>query len=125
MLFEVNETIMGGKWQKFNFSDLIKAMREIISSIIREIRDLIVQELLKMVLKVLSPIIATLTTAILREQIENYTEAIDEIIRNCASIWFRMGNSQDNSDSKLDIVDYADIDTSTTKEGQSPQLKNC
>lgn len=125
MLFEVNETIMGGKWQKFNFSDLIKAMREIISSIIREIRDLIVQELLKMVLKVLSPIIATLTTAILREQIENYTEAIDDIIRNCSIIWFRMGNSQDNSDSKLDTVDYADIDTSTTKEGQSPQTKKC
>lgn len=123
MLFEVNETIMGGKWQKLNFKDLIKAMRSIIVSIINEIRDLIIQELLKMLLKVLSPIIAVLTASIVREQIEAYTEVIDDIIRNCPRIWFSMGNQY--SDTKLDTVDYADIDTSVTKGGESPQLNNC
>lgn len=123
MLFEVNETIMGGKWQKLNFKDLIKAMRTIIVAIIKEVRDLIIQELLKMLMKILSPIIAVLTASIVREQIEAYTEVIDDIIRNCPRIWFSMGNQY--SDTKLDTVDYADIDTSVTKGGESPQLNNC
>jgi hypothetical protein len=98
-------------------------MRSIIVSIINEIRDLIIQELLKMLMKVLSPIIAVLTASIVREQIEAYTDIIDDIIRNCPRIWFSMGNQY--SDTKLDTVDYADIDTSVTKGGESPQLNNC
>jgi hypothetical protein len=124
MLFEVNEAIMGGKWQKFSVRDLIKAMRDIIISIIKEIRDLIIQELLKMLLKVLSPIIAVLISSLVREQLEAYAEAIDEIIRNCPRIWFSFGRNE-NSETKLDVVDYADIDMSINKEGESPQLKNC
>ena len=124
MLFEVNETIMGGKWQKLSVKDLIKSMRDIIVAIIKEIRDLIIQELLKLLLKVLSPIIAVLLSSLVREQLEAYAEAIDEIIRNCPRIWFSFGRNE-NSETKLDVVDYADIDTSETKVGDSPQLKNC
>ena len=124
MLFEVNETIMGGKWQKISVKDLIKAMRQIIVSIIKEIRDLVIQELTKLLLKILSPIVATLSAAIVREQLEAYTEIIDDIIRNCPRIWFSLGGYQ-YSDTKLDTVDYADIDTSITKGADSPQLKNC
>lgn len=124
MLFEVNETIMGGKWQKLSVKDLIKSMRDIIIAIIKEIRDLIIQELLKLLLKVLSPIIAVLLSSLVREQLEAYAEAIDEIIRNCPRIWFSFGRNV-NSETKLDVVDYADIDTSETKGGDSPQLKNC
>lgn len=123
MLFEVNETIMGGKWQKITFEDLLKSMRRIIVSVIKEIRDLIIQELLKLVMKALSPIVATLTSAIVREQIEAYTDIINDIIRNCPHIWFSFG-SQD-SETKLDTIDYADIDTSVTKEGLAPQLNIC
>lgn len=124
MLFEVNETIMGGKWQKFSVKDLIKAMKSIIISVIKEVRDLIIQELMKLLLKQLSPIVAVLMSSIVREQLEAYTEAIDEIIRNCPAIWFSFGRSlYDNS--TLDTVDYADIDTSETKEGDSPKINNC
>ena len=124
MLFEVNETIMGDKWQKFNVKDVIKSMRSIITSIIKEVRDLIMQELLKLVLKQLSPIIAVMTSAIAREQIDNYTEAIDEIIRNCPRVWFNLGGYQ-YDDTKLDTVDYADIDSSITKGVEAPLINNC
>lgn len=123
MLFEVNETIMGGKWQKITVKDLIKSMKSIIVSIIKEVRDLIIQELTKLVLKLLSPIVSVLISSIAREQIENYTEAIDDIIRNCPRIWFKLGT--DYSDTKLDTVDYADIIVKETKEGESPKLNNC
>ena len=110
MVLEVNETIMGGKWEKFTLKDLLTAMKEIIIAIIKEIRDLIVQELMKLVLKYLEPIIAMLTSIMLREQVEAYVDAINEILRNCPSIWFSLGNKFE--DSKLDTVDYADIDVS-------------
>jgi len=123
MLLEVNQKIMGGTWEKFTMKDLIEALRVIIVAIIKEIRDMVIQELLKLVLKVLEPIIQTITALLLREQLESYADAILEIIRNCPFIWFRFGNQY--QDTKLDTVDYADIDVSYTKEGEQPSTNNC
>lgn len=122
MLLEVNETIMGGKWQKFTMEDLLKAMQSIIVAIVKEIRDLIVQELMKLVLKYLEPIIAMLTSIMLREQVEAYVDAINEILRNCPFIWFSFGNTY--QDTKLDTVDYADIDVSEAITDK-PNTNNC
>ena len=122
MLLEVNETLMGGKWEKFTIRDLIEAMRSIIIAIVEEIRDLIVQELLKLVLKYLEPIVALIHDIVLREQVEAYAEAINEILRNCPFLWFSFGNR--DLETKLDTVDYADIDVSSTNV-ERPELNNC
>ena len=123
MLLEVNQKIMGGTWEKFTLKDLIQALRTIIVAIIKEIRDMVIQELLKLVLKALEPIIQMLASILLREQLENYADAILEIVRNCPFIWFKFGNKYE--DTKLDTVDYADIDVSHTKEGEQPSTNNC
>ena len=123
MLLEVNQKIMGGTWEKFTLKDLIQALRAIIVAIVKEIRDMVIQELLKLVLKALEPIIQMLASILLREQLENYADAILEIIRNCPFIWFRFSNKYE--DSKLDTVDYADIDTSHNKEGEQPSTNKC
>jgi hypothetical protein len=59
---------------------------------------------------------------LLREQIENYTYAINDIIRNCPAIWFKFGNQ--DQETKLDTVDYADIDVSSTRADDKP-INNC
>lgn len=123
MLLEVNQKIMGGTWEKFTLKDLIQALRTIIVAIVKEIRDMVIQELLKLVLKALEPIIQMLASILLREQLENYADAILEIIRNCPFIWFRFSNKYENT--KLDTVDYADIDTSHNKEGEQPSTNKC
>lgn len=123
LLLEVNQTIMGGTWEKFTLDDLLKAMRAIIVSIIKEVKDLIIQELLKLVMDKLQPIIAMLASILLREQIENYADIIMDIIRNCPIIWFKFGNQL--QDTKLDTVDYADIDASSNKEGDEPSTNSC
>ena len=123
MLLEVNQKIMGGTWEKFTLKDLIQALRAIIVAIVKEIRDMVIQELLKLVLKALEPIIQMLASILLREQLENYSDAILEIIRNCPFIWFRFSNKYE--DTKLDTVDYADIDTSHNKEGEQPSTNKC
>lgn len=119
MLLEVNQKIMGGTWEKFTLKDLIQALRVIIVAIVKEIRDMVIQELLKLVLKALEPIIQMLASILLREQLENYSDAILEIIRNCPFF------SNKYEDTKLDTVDYADIDTSHNKEGEQPSTNKC
>jgi hypothetical protein len=123
LLLEVNQKIMGGTWEKFNIQDLIKALQTLIVSIIKEVRDLVIQELLKLVLSQLEPIIQMLSSILLREQLENYSDAIMEIIRNCPFIWFKFSNRYE--DTKLDTVDYADIDTSELTEEEKLKLNNC
>ena len=123
MLLEINQKIMGGTWEKFTMKDLLEALRVIIMAIVKEIRDMVIQELLKLVLKALEPIIQMLASILLREQLENYSDAILEIIRNCPFIWFRFSNKYE--DTKLDTVDYADIDTSHNKEGEQPSTNKC
>lgn len=123
MLLTVNEKIMGNTWQAFTMADLIKAMQSIIVSIVKEVRDLVIQELLKLVLKQLSPIVETMSSLILKEQVDNYVAVITEIIRNCPTLWFSLGNSYE--DTTLDTVDYADIDTSVTTNTDAPTTNNC
>lgn len=123
MLLEINQKIMGGTWEKFTMKDLLEALRVIIMAIVKEIRDMVIQELLKLVLKALEPIIQMIASILLREQLENYADAILEIIRNCPFIWFRFSHKYE--DTKLDTVDYADIDVSHNKEGEQPSTNKC
>ena len=46
--------------------------------------------------------------ALVRERLEYYADTIKNIIKNCPIIWFRFGNQ--DLETKLDTVDYADID---------------
>ena len=114
---------MGGKWEEFTFLDMMKAMIKIISSLVKEIRDMILQELFKLVMEQLSPIIALLTNALVLEQLDNYSEAIRDIIRNCPLIWFKFKNQL--QDTNLDNVDYADIDIPAEVEKDTPNTNNC
>lgn len=122
MLLEVNQQMMGGTWEKFTMSDLLKAMQSVIVAIIKEIRDLIVQELLKLVLKELHPLIIAFSDILIREQVENYAEVIEDIIRNCPYMWLNFSGAQDQ-ETRLDTVDYADIDANNNKE--TPKTNNC
>ena len=123
MLLEVNQRIMGGTWEKFTVEDLLKAMVGVINAMVKELRDLLIQELLKLLMKVLQPIIEMLGSIIVRERLEYYADVIENIIKNCPVIWFSFGNQ--DLETKLDTVDYADIDVSTTRAGEQPNTNKC
>ena len=123
MLLEVNQRLMGGTWQKFTVEDLLKAMTGVINAMVKELRDLLIQELLKFLMKVLQPIVEMLGSIIIRERLEYYAEVIENIIKNCPVIWFRFGNQYEEA--KIDTVDYADIDVSTTRAGEQPKNDKC
>ena len=124
MLLEVNRQLMGGSWKAFTIGDLLKSMQSIIVAITKEIRDLILSELLKFLLKQLEPLKETIMSAINREQIDNYVDTINDLIRNCPFFWFRFGGSSNQDlETKLDTVDYADIDMTKIINGEMPSIK--
>jgi len=128
MLLEVNQTLMGGTWEKFTEEDFLFALRNVIIGIINEIRDLIVGELVKMVTKAIAPYIEFIESILIREQIENYSEKIFEIIRlwkKIDSLHGILGSIFGSIDENtiLDSVDYADINT--PEKNNKPLNLNC
>ena len=123
MLFEINQRLMGGTWKKFSTQDIIKSMESIVMSITKEVRDLLLQELLKLLTNQLQPLMEVMNDALIRERLNDYAEVLRNIISNCPSFWFSFGNQ--NLETKLDTVDYADIDASSTKPGEKPTLNKC
>ena len=123
MLLEVNQQMMGSTWEMFTLKDLMQAMRSIIISIVKEIQDLILQELLKLLLSIIEPLVSLMASSIAMEQVQAYADLIADILRNCPIIWFDFGNRY--SEAKLDTVDYADIDTSNASASQAPLNENC
>lgn len=122
MLLEVNQRLMGGTWEKFTVEDLIKAMKGVINAMVKELRDLLIQELLKLLMKQLQPIIELLGSVLIRERLEYYAEVLENIVKNCPVIWFKLGNQ--NLETMLDTVDYADIDRTITR-AEQPNINNC
>jgi hypothetical protein len=98
-------------------------MKNIIVMLVMEVRDLVIEELLKFIMKELMPLKEMMLSAIARERIENYTDTINDIIRNCPFLWFSLGGGVDQ-DTRLDTVDYADIDYSKTNKDEKPN-NNC
>lgn len=124
LLLEVNKKLMGGdSAENISFEDLLKSMWGIIENIISEVKNLIIQELIKLILSQLNPIIQMLSDIITREQLENYADTIRDIITNCPFIWFKFGNA--DQETKLDTVDYADIDVTSINDDEKPNLNNC
>jgi hypothetical protein len=124
MLLEVNQRLMGGTWKMLTREDLIKAMSSIIEAMVKEVRDLLIQELLKLLMKHLHPIIELMGSIVVRERLEYYAEVIDNIIKNCPLIWFSFGGGQ-LLETKLDTVDYADIDLSSPNKNEEPTTNAC
>ena len=121
LILMVNQKIVGNS--NFSFADITKMIRQIITSLVKEVRDLVVQELLKLVMEQLEPIIQMMSSALVLEQMNDYAEIINDIIKNCPSIWFKFNNKL--QDTTLDSVDYADIDVPTEEEKDKPNTNNC
>jgi hypothetical protein len=123
MLLEVNQRLMGGTWKMLTGEDILRATSSVITALAKELRDLMLQELLKLLMKALQPIVELLGSLLIRERLEYYAETIENIIKNCPVMWLRFGNQL--QETKLDTVDYADIDTSRTRSGDEPENNNC
>ena len=126
LLLEVNQHLMGGKWEKFTIRDLLLAMRGIIVEIIREVRDMVLKELLKMVMRLLGPLKETILYLIGIEMVDGYMSTLRDLLLNCPTIpIFGISFGNKFEDTHIDNVDYADIDASSALPTETPSTNNC
>lgn len=124
MVIMVNKKIMGSEIGSISFEDVIKSMRGLIISIVKEVKDAIVQELLKLLIDKLSPIVKLMGDMLVQETLGYYRDLMIEIMTECSFSlnlpWFK--NSFENT--STGDVDYADIDNSETIR-EEPITNNC
>lgn len=124
MVIMVNKKIMGSEIGSISFEDVIKSMRGLIISIVKEVKDAIVQELLKLLIDKLSPIVKLMGDMLVQETLGYYRDLMREIMTECSFSlnlpWFK--NSFENT--STGDVDYADIDKSETIR-EEPITNNC
>lgn len=124
MVIVVNQSMMGGgKWEKFNFSNLYKALQDIIVGIVKEVKDLIIDKLWKLVATRLDPLITIISDEIVKEQLDSYADVLREIMKYAPYIFHFIGGQR--QDTKIDDVDYADIDIPSENNQDTPNTNNC
>lgn len=106
LLFEVNRKMMGDSNTMPSFEDILKAFSKLITSIVKELRDMILQELLNWVLELLTDLLNKIKDLIIKEQLDYYMKVLRGILRVCS---FKFGKRA-ALENKLDEVNYADID---------------
>ena len=132
MLLEINQQLMGGAWEKITFDELLLSMQTIIADIVKEVSDLVEKELLKFVIQQLQSLKEKLLEIITRERLEDITNAIQRLMRHNSLDGLYLPYQTIRSifgdilvDTNLDMVDYADIDMSTSNNGEKPRNNNC
>ena len=116
LLYEVNRHLMGQDYSKYNIEDFLKSIEGLLISIVKELRDLILQQLLDWCMSILMDLFSTLKDLLIKEQLEYYSRLMKALFKACS---FKASHRAP-LESKLDHVDYADID-----EIERPQESNC
>ena len=116
LLFEVNRTLMGQDYTIYNIEDFLKSIQGLLVAIVREIRDMILQQLIDWCMRILSELFEILKDLLIKEQLEYYRRLINALLKACS--FSRSGRKP--LQSELDNVDYADID-----EIERPLEANC
>lgn len=124
MVIVVNQSMIGGgKWEKFNFSNLFKALQDIIVGIVKEVKDLIIDKLWKLVAIRLDPLITITSDEIVKEQLDSYADVLREIMKYAPYVFHFIGGQR--QETKIDDVDYADIDIPSENNQDTPNTNNC
>ncbi len=116
LLYEVNRTLMGQDYTKYNIEDFLKSIEGLLISIVREIRDLILQELLDWCIRILLDLNVRAVEMLVKEQLDYYSRLMKLLFKACS---FKVSH-RSPLDTKLDVVEYPDID-----EIDKPKESNC
>lgn len=116
LLFEVNRQLMGEHDEHLSIEDFIDSITSLITAIVVEIRDMILNALLDWAKNILLEFVEKLATMLALEQVEYYTRLMSALFKACS---FKLPHRK-VLESQLDNVDYADID-----EIEQPIVKNC
>ena len=127
-LILINTYVMGNPLKLgeniVTFNDLLPYLTNILSNIVKQIKDMIVEILYSWVIEKLTPLLTLFTLRLVMEQLEAYKKLIEEMLTACIGAYKGGGlNFSDNNGSGIDQVNYVDIDPEIK---QTPvSNKNC
>ena len=120
ILYQINGAIMGGEANSLkSWEDFLKNFQNVLFNIIRQVKDIIVEELYKFVMDQIKPLIELVISKIALETVRYYKDLIEQLIKDCIPN-FSLPNFSTNT--SIDNVNYADITTEATPENID---KNC
>jgi hypothetical protein len=95
--------------------DLIKSLLSVITNLIRQIKDILLERLMEWVISVLKPILQAFSSLLFLEMLREYRELL-EVMLDCI-VWFKPNRLL----TAIDDVNYADITTPL----ESPDQNKC
>lgn len=102
LLFKINKELMGGD-KDLTFEEFLSSIITLLVDIVKEIRDLVLNEILQWAKEILGKLIERMAELLFLEQIEYYHRLMKLLFKACS---FKLKRN----DSQIDLVDYADID---------------
>lgn len=115
ILYYINEIIMGGKVDDMHsWENFIKNFQNILVAIIKQVKNIIVEELYKFVMEQLKPLLELMIAKIALETIQYYKDLIEQLLRECIPNipMIKFGGSGNHA---IDNVNYADIASELTQ----------
>ena len=119
----LNISIMGNPLELgkkvISFQDILPYFMNILTNVIKTIKDMIVEMLYSWVIEKLTPILTLFTLRLVMEQLEAYRKLIEDMLIACIGAYKRLGGNGIGGNG-IDQVDYVDIDPELEKLKQTP-----
>lgn len=108
ILYSINSAIMGGDADNIkSWEDFMRNFQNVLISIIKKVKDIIVEELLKFVMEQIQPLLELLISKLVLETLQYYKELIEQLIVDCIPSIPMISFGSNNT--TIDNVNYADI----------------
>lgn len=118
ILYAINSAFLGDVGNMKSWEHFLNNFQNVIVMIVRQIKDIIIQEMYQFLMDQLKPLIDLFIAKIALETVKNYKDLITNLIENCIpNIGFQFNKHQ----SVIDNVNYADI----VPKQESNDVKKC
>lgn len=112
ILFQINQYVMGDidpESQVWNsgWENFLKNFENVIVETIKQIKEIILQQLLALVIEKLTPMLSLFVSKLLLETINDYVVLLKQLVNMCSLGWF--SGSGTKNVLAIDNVNYADI----------------
>lgn len=120
----LNTAIMGNPLKLgenvVTFQDILPYFMNIITGVIKSIKDMIVEMLYSWVIEKLTPLLTLFSLRLIMEQLEAYRKLIEDMLIACIGSYKYLRGNKNKSTSALAQADYVEIDPELEKLKQTP-----
>lgn len=107
ILYMINSAVMGGDVDKIkSWEDFLKNFQNVLIAIIKQIKDILIEELYKYIMEQLKPLLELMIAKIALETVQYYRDLIEKLLTDCIPV---IDFNFTKTPTTIDNVNYADI----------------